>query len=136
MEKYKYEQLTGEIIGLCIRVHSKLGPGLLERVYEEALCKELKKAKISFARQVDIPVVYDDEDLGIGYRADLIIEDTVILELKSIEEVLKVRHKVLMTYMRLGGYEVGLLINFNEELLKQGITRILDDEWQNKYGKK
>ncbi len=134
MEKYKHEELTGKIIGLCIKVHNKLGPGLLERVYEEALCTELKKAKISFARQVDIPVMYDDEDLGIGYRADIIVEDLVILELKSIEEILKVHSKILMTYMRLGGYEVGLLINFNEEFLKQGITRIVDDEWQEKYG--
>lgn len=131
----KHEELTGKIIGLCIKVHSKLGPGLLERVYEEALCKELKKAKISFARQVDIPVMYDEEDLGIGYRADIIVEDLVILELKSIEEILKVHSKILMTYMRLGGYEVGLLINFNEEFLKKGITRIVDDEWQKKYGK-
>ncbi len=111
-----------------MRVHDTLGPGLLESVYEEAICYELKKEGLSFKRQYDIPVKYGDIELGIGFRADLIVEDKVIVELKSVEEVSPVHSKTLLTYMRLTGIEVGLIINFNTLLLKNGITRLIDDK--------
>ena len=126
----KHEELTSRIIGICIKVHEILGPGLLESVYEEAICYELNKADIAFKRQHGIAVSYDDVKLDVGFRADLIIEDKVIVELKSVETVSSVHSKTLLSYMRLTKIEVGLLINFNVILLKNGITRLLDDDWQ------
>jgi GxxExxY protein len=128
----KYEELTAQIIGICIKVHEKLGPGLLESVYEEAICYELDKAGISYKRQHGISAVYEEVKLDIGFRADLIIENKVIVELKSVETIAQVHSKTLLTYMRLTNIEVGLLINFNVALLKNGITRLADDEWQNR----
>jgi GxxExxY protein len=124
----KYEQLTSIIIGICIKVHEKLGPGLLESVYEEVICYELEKAEISYTRQQPIPVIYEEVKLKIGFIADIIIENVVILEIKSVAEISKVHPKTVLTYMRLSGMEVGLLINFNVVLLKQGITRLILDK--------
>jgi GxxExxY protein len=126
----KYEVLTKQIIGICIKVHRKIGPGLLESVYEEAICYELDKAGLSYKRQQGIAVVYEEVKLDVGFRADIIVENKVIVELKSIETIAPVHSKTLLTYMRLTNLEVGLLINFNVLLLKKGITRLLDDEWQ------
>jgi GxxExxY protein len=126
----KYEELTAQIIGICIKVHEKLGPGLLESVYEEAICYELDKAGLAYKHQQGINVIYEDIKLDIGFRADLIVENKVIVELKSVETTTSVHSKTLLTYMRLTNLEVGLLINFNVTLLKNGITRLLDDDWQ------
>ena len=128
----RHEGLTEQIIGLCIKVHEKLGPGLLESVYEEAICYELDKAGLGYKRQQAIAVVYEDVKLEVGFRADIVVEGKVIVELKSIEVIAPVHSKTLLTYMRLTNIEVGLLINFNVALLKNGITRLVDDIWQNK----
>ena len=123
----KHEELTSRIIGICIKVHSLLGPGLLESVYEEALCYELSRQGINFLRQQGVKVNYEDVQLGIGFRADVIVENTIVLELKSVETVAPVHAKTVITYLRFTGIEVGLLINFNVALLKDGITRLVRD---------
>jgi GxxExxY protein len=123
----KHEDLTSRLIGICIKVHSILGPGLLESVYEEAVCIELKRAGINFLRQQGIKVRYEDEEMGLGFRADLIIENLVVLELKSVEAIAPVHSKTVITYLRFTGLEVGLLINFNVDLLREGITRLIYD---------
>ncbi len=116
--------ISEKLIGNCIKIHKELGVGLLESIYEEALAYELIKNGISFKRQIEIPVIYDGKQLGIGFRADLIIEEKVILELKSVEKIVPIHKKQLLTYLKLTGIQLGLLINFNEILLKDGITRI------------
>jgi GxxExxY protein len=117
------EQLTEQIIGAAIEVHRELGPGLLESAYEECLCHELHLRNLSFQRQVNLPVGYKGLKLDCGYRMDVIVEDLVLIELKSIEQVLPVHEAQLLTYLRLSGKKVGLLINFNVSVLKNGIAR-------------
>jgi GxxExxY protein len=103
-----------------------LGPGLLESVYEEVLSYELGKSHLKCERQVGIPVIYEDIKMDIGFRADMVVERMVIVELKSVENVLPVHKKQLLTYLKLTGMKLGLLINFNEALVKDGITRIVN----------
>jgi len=124
----KHAELTSTIIGICILVHEKLGPGLLESVYEAAICYELSIRGIPFKRQQGISVVYDDVKLDLGFRADIIIDNTVLLEIKSIETITPVFSKTIITYLRFTQLEVGLLINFNVAYLKEGITRIVLDK--------
>jgi GxxExxY protein len=114
---------TSPIIGAAIEVHRHLGPGLLESAYEECLCHELHLQEMEFRRQLELPVIYKGLSLDCGYRIDLIVQDEVILELKSVEKLLPVHQAQLLTYMRLAGKRVGLLINFNVPLLTQGIIR-------------
>ena len=116
--------ITGNIIDCRLKIHKTLGPGLLESVYEEALAYELKRRGLPCDRQVEVPVVYDGIKMDIGFRADIIVDGKVIVELKSIESVLPVHKKQLLTYLKLSQKRVGLLINFNEDLIKNGITRI------------
>lgn len=120
-----HSDLTGAIIGICIKVHEKLGPGLLESVYEETICYELTKAEIAYKRQQGIPVVYDEVKMDLGFRADIIVEGKVIIEIKSVEAITPVFAKTVLTYMKFTNIEVGLLINFNVALLKDGITRLV-----------
>jgi GxxExxY protein len=108
------------------KIHTTLGPGLLESVYEAVLFYELEKLGLLVARQVPIPVVYSKIKLDEGFRADLIVGKRVIVELKSIEKVAPVHKKQLLTYLRLADKRLGLLINFNEALIKNGITRIVN----------
>jgi len=112
------------VVDLCVKIHKILGPGLLESVYEAALVHELKKLGIPVEQQIGIPVEYDHLHLDIGFRADLILEKKVIVELKSIETVLPVHKKQLLTYLKLSKFKLGLLTNFNVDLMKDGITRI------------
>lgn len=119
--------LTQNVIGLCMKVHSTLGPGLLESVYEEALCIELTKANLSYSRQQAINVTYDDIDVGKGFRYDLIIEGELLVEIKSTENVAPVHIRTALTYMRFTSIEVGLVINFNVAHLKDGIKRLVLD---------
>jgi GxxExxY protein len=112
------------VVDLCIKIHRILGPGLLESVYDAALVYELKKLDIKVAGQVGVPLLYDEMKIEIGFRADVIVDDKVIVELKSIETVNAVHKKQLLTYLRLSGKKLGLLVNFNVELMKDGITRI------------
>jgi len=117
--------LTERVIGLAIEVHRQLGPGLLESVYEACLCFELNQVGIPFDRQAGIPIVYRDLRLDTGYRADLIIARKVIVEIKSVEAILAVHEAQLLTYHRLGGFWVGLLLNFNTLRLKDGLRRFV-----------
>jgi len=121
--KLKHEELTEQIIGAAIEVHKALGPGLLEGVYEECLCHELNIRDLAFERQILIPVIYKGVTLDCGYRLDLVVADSVILELKSIERVLPIHEAQLLTYMRLLSKSVGFIINFNVPVLRNGIIR-------------
>jgi len=116
-------KITEKIIGCAIEVHKKLGPGLLESAYEECLSYELKSAGLSIQRQVPVPVVYKEIYLDYGYRIDILVENTVILELKSIEAFAPVHEAQILTYMKFAEKTIGLLINFNVLLLKDGIKR-------------
>ncbi len=118
-------QLTHEIIGAAIEVHRLLGPGLLESTYEECLGHELTLRKLGVQRQVPVPVVYKEVKLECGYRLDLVVERKVILELKSIEAFSPVHEGIMLMYLRLSGYRIGLLINFNVTILKDGIRRFV-----------
>jgi GxxExxY protein len=120
-------ELAAVVVNCCYRIHTRLGPGLLESVYEEVLCYELMEAGLSFIRQTDIPVYYNELILEIGFRADIIVENKVIIELKSIECIAPVHKKQLLTYLKLTGLKLGLLINFNVALIKDGIIRIVNN---------
>ena len=115
--------LTRRIIGLAMRVHTRLGPGLLEQAYKRCLCHELDLAGIPYRCEADVPLDYDGMHLDCGYRADLIVANRVILELKSVERISPLHDAQLLTYLRLSGCRVGLLLNFNVVALKQGIHR-------------
>jgi GxxExxY protein len=123
----KLNDITGIILEEAIHIHTTLGPGLLESVYEEALNHRLKTRKLHVQRQVSVPVLFENIKMELGFRADLIIENAVIIEIKSLEVLLPVHHKQLLTYLKLTGLSVGLLINFNEVLLKNGIKRIVNN---------
>ena len=116
-------QLTDSVIGSAIEVHRALGPGLLESTYEMCLCRELSIRGVRFERQVLISVVYKSIELDCGYRADLVVEDSVLVEIKAIDSLLPLHDAQLLSYLKLGGWKVGLLINFNVELLKHGLRR-------------
>ena len=117
------EKLTWQIIGAAIEVHKHLGPGLLESVYQVSLARELALRGIPFRREVNIPVQYKGEALDANFRADFIVANRVILELKAIEKLLPIHEAQLLTYMKLASCSVGLLINFNVPVLKKGIIR-------------
>jgi GxxExxY protein len=116
-------QLTENVIGACIEVHRSLGPGLLESSYELCLCRELSLRGIPFERQKAIPIEYKGVKLDCGYRADLLVAGRVLIELKAIESLLPIHETQLLSYLRIGGWPVGLIINFNVQLLKHGIRR-------------
>lgn len=116
-------ELTEKIIGCAIEVHKHLGPGLLESAYEECLAYELENCGLSFSRQIGVPVVYKKNQLDYGYRIDILVENTVILELKSIDALAPIHEAQILTYMKFAKKEIGLLINFNVTLLKNGIKR-------------
>jgi len=116
---------TESIIGAAIEVHRHLGPGLLESAYEECLCEELSIRKIPFKRQIALPVSYKSKKLDIGYRVDLLVKDEVVVELKTVESILPIHEAQTLTYMRLGGWQVGLILNFNVTILKNGIKRLV-----------
>jgi GxxExxY protein len=121
------DQLTELIIGAAIEVHRETGPGLLESVYEECLCYELTQVRLAFERQVHLPILYKGIKLDCGYRMDLVVEDAVILELKTVECLLPVHSAQLLTYLKLSGKKVGLLMNFNEPTLRKGLRRLVND---------
>jgi GxxExxY protein len=121
---YPDSQLTEKIIGRAIEVHKQLGPGLLESAYEAALCIELEDAGLKYKRQLPFPVIYKGRNIG-EYRPDLIIEEKVIIEIKSVERMDPVFEAQLLTYLRITGIHIGLLINFNTHLLKDGIKRMV-----------
>jgi GxxExxY protein len=116
-------QITGDVIGAAIEVHRSLGPGLLESAYQECLARELVIRRIPFERQRPLPLEYKGIRLECGYRIDLLISGLVVVEIKSVEAIAPVHEAQLITYLRVGGWSVGLLINFNVVLLKNGICR-------------
>jgi len=118
-----YEDLTEQILGAAIEVHTQLGPGLMESAYEECLCYELNLRKLNFQRQVTLPVHYKNVKLDCGYRIDLIVEKKVLLELKSVEKLSPIHTAQLITYLKLSKIKVGFIMNFNEERLRNGIIR-------------
>jgi GxxExxY protein len=120
-------ELSKIIVNSSFEIHQKLGPGLLESVYEEILFHELKKHNLYIERQKGIPLIWDGIRLDLGFRADLIIENKVIIEVKSIETIAPVHWKQVLTYLKLTGLKLGLLINFNEALIKEGISRIVNN---------
>ncbi len=119
------DPLTGEVIGAGIEVHRILGPGLLESVYEECLCYELRLRGLEFERQVELPVIYKDVQLNCGFRLDVVIPGRLVIELKSVHELQPIHDAQLLTYLRLTGIRCGLLLNFNVPLLKNGIRRFV-----------
>ena len=120
------DRVARQVVDAAYRIHVVLGPGLLESVYETVLASEIEKRGLLVARQPVIPVVYDGTRFEMGFRADLIVEDSVIVEIKSISEIAPIHKKQLLTYLRLADKRLGLLINFNVALIKQGITRIVN----------
>lgn len=124
--KLRENQIAQQIVDAAFHVHKSLGPGLLESVYEAVLCYELKKRGFSVEQQVAMPVIYENVEIETGFRADLIVEDKIIIELKSVDKIHNVHKKQLLTYLKISNKQLGFLINFNELLLKNGITRIVN----------
>ena len=117
-------QIAKEVVDAAVKIHTKLGPGLLESVYEAVLARELERRGLRVERQVPIPIEYEGLKFDEGFRADIIVEGKVILELKSVEQLAKVHYKQLSTYLKLADKRLGLLLNFGADLMKEGIKRI------------
>ena len=120
-------ELSKIIVDTCYQIHVELGPGLFESVYESILFYELDQKGLLVSRQQGIPLVWDKLKMDQGFRADLIVEGKVLIEVKSVEAIAPVHQKQVLTYLRLAGLKLGLLVNFNETLIKKGITRIVDN---------
>ena len=118
-------EITHEIIGAAIEVHKRLGPGLLESAYEACLVEELRLRNLNVDRQVGLPVVYKETRLDCGYRIDLLVESKIVVELKSVDGLAPIHEAIILTYLRLSGHKIGLLINFNVAILKDGVRRFM-----------
>jgi GxxExxY protein len=127
-------EVTRAVIAAAMEVHRHLGPGLLESAYQECVCYELSRMGLSFTREVHLPLSYKGLQLDCSYRVDLLVEDAVVVELKSIEQILRIHSAQLLTYLRASHKQVGLLINFNVLVLKDGIKRIVNDYAEFKRG--
>ena len=125
MNNKDINKLTGKIIGLAIEIHRELGPGLLESVYKACLTYELRQSSLSFMSEKQIPVIYKEIALECGFRADIIVENNIILELKAVEKILPIHQAQLITYLKLTGLKMGFIFNFNVIRLKDGIRRIV-----------
>lgn len=123
MESLRHQKLTEAILGAAIEVHRELGPGLMESAYEECLCYELSTRGLAFQRQVPLSIRYKKVKLDCGYRMDIVVENVVVLELKAVEGLQPLHEAQLITYLKLSGMPVGLLLNFNVPVLKDGIVR-------------
>jgi GxxExxY protein len=123
--KLVHEEITRDIIGAALEVHKHWGPGLLEEIYERSLGRELILREIPFERQVRIPLLYKDENVGDNLRIDMIVADQVIVEIKAVEALNEIHSAQLLTYLKLTGKRVGLLINFNEVVLSRGVRRMV-----------
>jgi GxxExxY protein len=120
-------EISGQVIDAAMKVHSALGPGLLESAYEACLVFELNRRGLKALTQVELPVVYESVRIDVGYRLDILVEDAVIVELKSVEKLLPIHQAQLLSYLKLSGKRLGLLINFNTVHLKHGITRLVNN---------
>ncbi len=125
-EARSFDELSEKVIGACIEIHRHLGPGLLESAYEECLCHELSLAGVKFERQKTLPVSYKSVKLDCDYRLDVVLEGSLIVELKTVDQLLPIHEAQLLTYLKLSGISLGLLINFNVPTLKQGLKRIVN----------
>ena len=120
-------ELSGIIIDICFEIHTTLGPGLLESVYEEIICFELTARGIPFERQKGVPVIWKGMKMDIGFRPDIIVDKKVVVEIKSVETIARSHPKITLTYIRLSNIKLGLLINFGAPVLKEGITRLVNN---------
>ncbi|MDX1936986.1 MAG: GxxExxY protein [Flavihumibacter sp.] len=120
-------EISKVVVDLCFRIHKQYGPGLFESVYEEIFCYKLGKASLNFYRQHPVPLIHEEIKMEVGFRADVIVEEKVIIELKSVEALADVHYKQVLTYLKLSGCKLGLLINFNVPLIKDGIHRIVNN---------
>jgi len=120
-------EISKLVVDLCFKIHKQYGPGLFESVYEEIFCYEWRKNRIPFTRQQGIPLVHEEIKMEAGFRADFIIDNKVIIELKSIEALAPVHYKQLLTYLKLTNIKLGLLINFNVDLIKDGMHRVVNN---------
>ena len=120
-----FDELSNKVIGCAIEVHRQLGPGLLESTYEQCLAYELNQANIPFKLQVELPVKYKEIRLDCGYRIDLCVDDRLIVELKSVDQLMPIHEAQILTYMKRAGVSIGLLINFNVTVLKSGVRRFV-----------
>lgn len=123
ISRFSPDDLSGRVVDCAFRVHKGLGPGLLESAYEECLCFLLEKEGIDFARQVSMPIYFEGHKIDTGYRADILIENSIIIEIKATEKLIPLHQAQLLTYMKLSKIKTGLLINFNTKLFKDGIRR-------------
>jgi len=119
--------ISRTVVDICFKLHKQYGPGLFESVYEELFCYELEKVGLSFTRQQAIPVIHENVRLEIGFRADVIVSRKVLVEFKSVEQLLDVHYKQVQTYLKLSRLKLGLLINFNVSLIKNGIHRVVNN---------
>src|SRR5688572_2906082 len=126
-ETERLDALTEKVIGFGIDVHRALGPGLLESAYEECLCYELGQAGFCFTRQTHLPVAYKNVKLECGYRMDVVVEKSVIVEVKTVERLIAIHHAQLLSYLKMSGMRVGLLMNFHVPVLKNGLKRIVNN---------
>ena len=120
------ELLARQVVDAAIRVHTKLGPGLLESAYETCMAHELSKRNLRVRRQVPMPISYDNIDFDVGYRLDLLVNDLVVVELKAVEKLSPIHGAQLLSYLRLGGYHLGMLLNFNTVHMRDGIKRVIN----------
>lgn len=125
-KEWSENEISGLILDICIQLHRKFGPGLFEKVYEELLWFELKKRDVFVERQKPIPLIHEGIRLEMGFKADLIVENKVIVELKSVKELADVHFRQVLTYLKLTGFKLGLLINFNESVLRSGYHRLVN----------
>ena len=123
----KENEISNEVIGAAIEVHRNLGPGLLESAYEECLCYEFDQRGIKYERQKPLPIAYKKTKLDCGYRLDLVVNDLVILELKAVDQIQPIHNAQVLTYLKLSKLKLGILINFNVTVLKNGIKRIVNE---------
>ena len=119
-------EISKIVVDVAFQIHTSLGPGLLESVYQKVMVYELRKRGLQVEEELPLPVVWDDVKLEVGFRVDLLVNQKLVIELKSVERVAPVRKKVLLTYLRLSDCKLGLLINFGEELMKTGISRVVN----------
>lgn len=120
-------EISKVVVDLCFKIHKQYGPGLFESVYEEIFCYELAKTGLNFTRQYPVPLIHEEIKMEVGFRADVIVEQKVIVELKSIEALADIHYKQVQTYLKLSECKLGLLINFNVALIKDGIHRIVNN---------
>jgi GxxExxY protein len=126
-QRERLDLLTEKIIGFGIDVHRALGPGLLESAYEECLCYELSQAGLGFTRQTPLPVAYKDVMLDCGYRMDIVVDKAVIVEVKAVDKLVAIHNAQLLSYLKMSGLRVGLLMNFHVPVLKNGLKRVVND---------